>query len=75
MQNIQIQQDHFKLLMMRAAQIGQPVVLVLDSLDQLDDMHGGRHLTWLPATLRAGVKVIVSTLPDDKYNAMPALKV
>jgi hypothetical protein len=40
-----------------------PVVLFLDSLDQLQDADGGRALVWLPAKLPPFVRLVVSTLP------------
>ena len=45
------------------------LVLVLDSLDQLDTSDGGRHLHWLPRELPPNVKLILSTLPDEQYQA------
>ena len=50
-------------------------VLVLDSLDQLDPEHGARQLTWLVSKLPPHVKVILSTLPEEKYQCLPKLKV
>ncbi|KAH3785450.1 hypothetical protein DPMN_163540 [Dreissena polymorpha] len=52
-----------------------PLVVILDSLDQLDTSHNGRSLTWLPASLPPHCKVIVSSLPEEKYEAFPALNV
>jgi hypothetical protein len=52
-----------------------PLVLVLDSLDQLDPGHEARQVTWLPKQLPLNVKIIVSTLPEDKYEVYPALDV
>ena len=55
---------HFK----RALAMGTaaaPVVLVLDSLDQLSDEDQGRKLSWLPlAELPEHCYVVLSTLPD-----------
>lgn len=43
----------------------RPLVLFLDSLDQLDDSDGGRNLEWLPiASIPPHVRIVVSTLPD-----------
>ncbi len=44
-----------------AAELG-PVVLVIDGLNQLEDRDGALELTWLPATLPPGVRLIVSSL-------------
>ena len=53
----------------------QPLVIMLDSLDQLSPLHGARKLTWFPRKLPAHVKFIVSTLPDQEYKCFPILKV
>ena len=46
------------------------LVIYLDSLDQLDDSLGGRRLNWLPThDLAPGVRLVVSTLPDDASPA------
>ncbi|KAK3777081.1 hypothetical protein RRG08_008927 [Elysia crispata] len=50
-----------------------PVVLFLDSLDQLEPSHDARRLRWLPLVLPANVKVIVSTLPEAQYEVFPVL--
>ncbi|KAH3832823.1 hypothetical protein DPMN_106119 [Dreissena polymorpha] len=52
-----------------------PLVVILDSLDQLDTSHNGRSLMWLPVHLPPHCKIIVSSLPEEKYEAFPALKV
>ena len=53
----------------------QPLVLILDSLDQLDNVDGGRHLYWLPRKLPANVYLVLSTLPQEQYGCYPRLKV
>lgn len=53
----------------------QPLVIMLDSLDQLSPLHGARKLSWFPRKLPAHVKFIVSTLPDQEYKCFPTLKV
>ncbi|OWF56817.1 NACHT and WD repeat domain-containing protein 1 [Mizuhopecten yessoensis] len=52
----------------------RPLVIILDSLDQLDPANNSRSLNWLPASLPDTVKVIVSTLEDDVYECFPSLK-
>ncbi|EGD82280.1 hypothetical protein PTSG_02950 [Salpingoeca rosetta] len=43
----------------------KPLVLVLDSLDQLSDEDQGRNLEWLPlASLPPNCAIVVSSLPD-----------
>jgi len=53
----------------------QPLVILLDSLDQLPPVDGARKLTWFPRQLPLHVKFIVSTLPDEEYKCFPTLKV
>ena len=43
----------------------QPLILFLDSLDQLTDEDNGRNLEWLPFELPSNVKIVVSTLPEE----------
>lgn len=50
------------------------LVLLLDSMDQLDPSHQGRQLGWMPTSLSEHVKFIVSTLEEEKYECFPALK-
>ena len=53
----------------------QPLVILLDSLDQLSPQDGARKLIWFPRQLPLHVKFIVSTLPDEEYKCFPTLKV
>ena len=53
----------------------KPLVLLFDSLDQLDTADGARQLDWLPRKLPRNVKMILSTLPDDKYGCLPRCRV
>ncbi|XP_033761972.1 NACHT domain- and WD repeat-containing protein 1-like isoform X2 [Pecten maximus] len=59
---------------LRHARPSRPVVLMLDSLDQLDPTNNARALQWLPTVLNASVKIIVSTLEDDVYECFPKLQ-
>lgn len=52
-----------------------PVILILDSLDQLSGDDGGLQLEWLPKTLPSNVYMILSTLPEEQYLCLPRLKV
>ena len=52
-----------------------PVVLILDSLDQLSDDDAGRELNWLPKKLPKNVYIVLSTLPGTEYICLPKLKV
>eukprot|EP00050_Salpingoeca_kvevrii_P017171 m.62581 g.62581 ORF g.62581 m.62581 type:complete len:1460 (-) comp7407_c0_seq2:100-4479(-) len=57
------------------ASSSKPLVLFLDSLDQLGGEFGGRKLGWLPKKdLPPHVHIVVSTLPEDKYFCMPSLR-
>ncbi|XP_028397582.1 NACHT domain- and WD repeat-containing protein 1-like [Dendronephthya gigantea] len=51
-----------------------PVILILDSLDQLSGDDGGLQLEWLPKTLPSNVYMILSTLPEEQYLCLPKLK-
>ena len=53
----------------------KPLVLVLDSIDQLDSNFDGRLMAWLPAKLPPHTKVIISTLPEEQYECFKAMKV
>lgn len=52
-----------------------PLVIILDSLDQLHPENGARLLKWLPGSLPPYCRIVVSTLPDDKYKFFSVLKV
>lgn len=39
------------------------VILVLDALDQLEDRNGAPDLVWLPPTIPANVRLVLSSLP------------
>ena len=53
----------------------QPVVLVLDSLDQLSLDDSGRQMDWFPRQLPSNVYAILSVLPGEEYQALPSLRV
>ena len=53
----------------------QPIVLILDSLDQFSAEHNARQLFWLPGKLPNHVKMLLSTLPGQEYECFPRLKV
>ena len=66
--------EEFKDLLTQAPRNGC-LILLLDSLDQLDKKDGGRMLHWLPRSLPKNVKIILSTLPQEKYQCFPKLQV
>ncbi|XP_055958767.1 NACHT domain- and WD repeat-containing protein 1 [Patella vulgata] len=52
----------------------RPLVVLLDSLDQLETTGGAHELSWLPRKLPEYVKMIVSTLPEAKYGCFSKLQ-
>ena len=66
--------DYFPECLEKAAE-DNPVVLVLDSLDQLSIDEGGREMGWLPKDLPYNVYVVLSTLPNEEYQCLGNLKV
>jgi len=48
----------------------QPLIVVLDALDQLGPADPARGLSWLPAQLPDHVRLVVSTLPGDCESAL-----
>ncbi|CAM9910550.1 unnamed protein product [Lampetra fluviatilis] len=50
-----------------------PLLLVLDSLDQLSGADGAHRLHWLPKRYAASVLVVVSTLPNE-HGILDALR-
>ena len=59
--------------LLRCADARRPLVLVLDSLDQLSAGHYAHKLSWLPWQLPEHCYVIVSTLPE-LYSILPNLR-
>ena len=55
--------------------VKENVVIFLDSLDQLSLQRQRGSVGWLPTKLHDNVKVIVSSLPGEEFNILPALKV
>jgi hypothetical protein len=51
----------------------KPLVILLDSLDQLSPSHQAHGLLWLPRTLPPNVHLVVSTLPDE-YDLLKTLR-
>jgi len=66
--------DYFQECLEKSAE-KQPVVLVLDSLDQLSLHDSGRQMDWYPRRLPGNVYAIFSTLPGEEYKALPSLRV
>jgi len=64
--------DQFHRLM-NAADRRRPLLLVLDSVDQLLSIYDAYRVTWLPSKLPPFVKLIVSTL-DEGYSILDNLR-
>ncbi|XP_038066823.1 NACHT domain- and WD repeat-containing protein 1-like [Patiria miniata] len=41
----------------------RPLLIILDSLDQLEGLHGAHKCKWLPKTKMSNVHIVLSTLP------------
>ena len=58
---------------MGQASAEKPLLLFLDSLDQLSQNHGARSLTWLPKDLPEHVRLVVSTRDaEDTFGHLKA---
>lgn len=75
LQDIRSLLEFFPKCLEEHASSSHPVVLVLDSLDQLSDDDGGRELEWVPKELPDNVYIILSTLPGKEYNCFSKLEV
>jgi NACHT domain- and WD repeat-containing protein len=53
-----------------AAGPGRPLIVFLDSLDQLSASQGARGLAWLPRPVPEGVRIVVSTRLGDTLDIM-----
>jgi tetratricopeptide (TPR) repeat protein len=51
-----------------ATQAGIPLLIVVDAINQLDE--SGQRLAWLPKTIPAGVKLLISTTPGEAGNRL-----
>ncbi|MDQ0291573.1 tetratricopeptide repeat protein [Oligosphaera ethanolica] len=67
---IKVFPDYLGRLAVTAKQKGVGAVLVLDALNQLEDRDRGRLLAWLPHRLPGELRLIVSTLPGDTFDAL-----
>jgi WD40 repeat protein len=55
---------------LRLASRRRPIVVLLDALDQLRAGDDARYLRWLPATLPANARMIVSTSPSGALDLL-----
>lgn len=59
----------------KVSQRGDTLLLILDALDQLSDLHRAHELHWLPTRLPPHVHLVVSVDTDSKAFASVRLKV
>lgn len=57
-----------------ASKSGRRIILLLDSLNQLDDLNDARQLAWLPVSFPENIRAILSTLPGKCMEAMSLRK-
>ncbi|KAH9519361.1 hypothetical protein Btru_075339 [Bulinus truncatus] len=50
------------------------LIIILDGVDRLANEHDGRKLQWLPIKLPPHVKIVLSTVSDDKLDCLPAAR-
>ena len=50
----------------------KPLILFIDSLDQLSAHQDARRLSWLPAKLPEGVSLVVSSRKEEDILPQPA---
>ncbi|MDQ0290537.1 tetratricopeptide repeat protein [Oligosphaera ethanolica] len=77
---IKVFPEYLGRLVAHARRKGVGAVLVLDALNQIEDRDRGRLLAWLSHRLPGELRLIVSTLPGDTFDALqprgwPALTV
>ena len=59
----------------KAAEFQKRITIMFDSIDQLSSDDGAYSMKWLPKEFPSFVKIILSTLPDEKYLVFNNLKV
>jgi hypothetical protein len=57
------------------ARSNRPIVVFLDSLEQLSPTENAHLIAWLPRILPSHVHVVVSTIKDDRYACLSSLRV
>ena len=60
--------------LMKLATEAKPLILFLDSLDQLSNTHGARSLNWLPVELPEHVSIIATTREEDTFENLKTRK-
>lgn len=56
-----------------ASSLKKPVVILLDSIDQLGPAHDAYAMKWLPLLLPSNMKLIISTLPKE-HNILDTIQ-
>ncbi|XP_059150871.1 uncharacterized protein LOC131937445 isoform X2 [Physella acuta] len=51
-----------------------PLIFIFDGVDRLTGQFDGRKLQWLPTCLPPHVKIIISTVSDDRFECLPAAR-
>ena len=64
---------HFESLLTKATK-EKPVYIFLDGVDQLSPDDGATGMSWLPLSLPANVKIVISTSSEVKYRCFPVLQ-
>ncbi|CAH1266020.1 NWD1 [Branchiostoma lanceolatum] len=65
--------QYLSTLLDKVSEKDRPLLILLDSLDQLSSVDRAYSLTWLPKSLPPNVHIVVSTLPDE-FDLLKTLK-
>ncbi|KAI8517772.1 NACHT domain- and WD repeat-containing protein 1 [Branchiostoma belcheri] len=65
--------QYLSTLLDKVSQKDRPLLILLDSLDQLSSVDRAYSLTWLPKSLPPNVHIVVSTLPEE-FDLLKTLK-
>ncbi|XP_035677087.1 LOW QUALITY PROTEIN: NACHT domain- and WD repeat-containing protein 1-like [Branchiostoma floridae] len=65
--------QYLSTLLDKVSEKDRPLLILLDSLDQLSSVDRAYSLTWLPKSLPPNVHIVVSTLPEE-FDLLKTLK-
>ncbi|XP_039667435.1 NACHT domain- and WD repeat-containing protein 1 [Perca fluviatilis] len=65
---------HYRDVLLEVSRRGNPLLVVLDAVDQLSDRHHAHRLRWLPAVLPPNVHLVVSMDTDSEAFANVRLR-
>ncbi|XP_066285694.1 NACHT domain- and WD repeat-containing protein 1-like [Branchiostoma lanceolatum] len=65
--------QYLSTLLDKVSEKDRPLLILLDSLDQLSSVDRAYSLTWLPKSLPPNVHIVVSTLPDE-FDLLKTMK-